>query len=102
MAERRRSQRIAQDITIQLVGMQPDALSAAAQQARTIDVSEQGAMIECRSKFEPGAEVMIHNPKNSKTGLFKVIRTKPSPGGFGWNLALELQDIIETDFWGLR
>ena len=101
MSEKRRSQRVSQNITIQLVGMQPGASSAVAQQARTIEVSQEGAMIECRSKFEPGAEVMIHNPKNLQNGFFKVIRAKLSPAGSAWNVAVELQEPGEGDFWGL-
>jgi hypothetical protein len=56
----------------------------------------------CRSKFEPGAEVMIHNPKNLQNGLFKVIRAILSPAGSAWNIAVELQEPGETDFGGLR
>ena len=81
--------------------MQPGASSAVAQQARTIEVSQEGALIECRSKFEPGAEVMIHNPKNLQNGLFKVIRAILSPAGSAWNIGVELQESNETDFWGL-
>ncbi len=102
MSEKRRSQRVSLNITIQLVGMQPGASSAAAQQARAIEVSQEGALIECRSKFEPGAEVMIHNPKNLQNGLFKVIRANLSPAGSAWNIAVELQEPSETDCCGLR
>ena len=81
--------------------MQPGASSAVAQPAQTVEVSAEGALIECRSKFEPGAEVMIHNPKNLQNGMFKVIRAKLSPAGSAWNIAVELQDPGEVDFWGL-
>jgi hypothetical protein len=78
--------------------MQAGGLSAVAQPARTIDVNQHGALLECRSKFEPGAEVMIHNPKNLQNGLFKVIRASVSPSGTAWHIAVELQDAA-GDFW---
>jgi len=81
--------------------MQPGASSATAQQARTLEVSREGAMIECRSKFEPGAEVMIHNPKNLQNGFFKVKRANLSPTGSAWNIAVELQESGDENFWGL-
>jgi hypothetical protein len=99
--ERRRSRRIKQDVTIQLVSMQPGAHSAVAQPARAIEVSDHGALLECRSKFELGAEVMVHNPKNLQNGLFKVVRAQLSPSGAAWNIGVELQEISPTDFWGL-
>jgi hypothetical protein len=88
-------------ITIQLVSMQPGSTSAVAQPAKTIEVSMHGALLECRSKFEPGAEVMIHNPKNLQNGLFKVIRSQLSPSGSAWNIGVELQELSEADFWGV-
>ena len=103
MSERRRSQRITQQITIQLVGMQPGAAAAVAQPAQTIDVSESGALIECRSKFELGSEVMIHNPKSLQNDLFKVIWVRLSPAGSSWHMAVEKQQqSTSEDFWGSR
>ena len=102
MAEKRRSQRIAQNITIQLIGMQRGASSAVAQPAQTIEVNDHGALIQTRSKFEPGSEVMIHNPKNLQNGLFKIIWSKPSPAGTAWNAAVEYLDRDATDFWGIH
>ncbi len=102
MSEKRRSQRASYNVTVQLAGMQPGASSALAQPARAIDVSDHGALIECRSKFEPGSELMIHNLKNFQTGLFKVVRATPSSAGAAWQLGLELLDPSGTDFWGPR
>ncbi len=101
MQEKRRSERVSYNVTIQLVGMQPGAASAVAQPARAIDVSDRGALIECRSKFETGADLMVYNLQNFQTGLFKVVRALPSPTGAGWQLGVELQDPGDTDFWGL-
>jgi hypothetical protein len=75
---------------------------AVAQPARTVDVSENGALLECRSKFDQGVEVMIHNPITLQNGLFKVIRASLAPSGSGWNIAVELEAADEPDFWGLR
>lgn len=100
MSEKRRSQRVGYNVTVQLAGMQPGAASAVAQPARAIDVSNHGALIECRSKFEPGTELMIHNLKNYQTGLFKVIRVTPSTAGAAWHMGLELLDPSGIDFWG--
>ena len=102
VAEKRRSPRAAQNVTIQLVGMQPGQSSAVAQLAQTISVNEQGSLLECRSKFEVGAEVMIHNPVNLQNGLFRVVRAALAPAGAAWNIAVELQERNMTDFWGLR
>ncbi len=102
MGEKRRSQRLPQKVTIQLAGAQPGSSPAVAQPAETIDVSDEGALVECRSRFAPGAEVIIHNPKNLHDGLFRVLRANPSPGGAAWIIALELLDLHKTDFWGQR
>ena len=102
MPDKRRSQRIGQDITIQLVSIQPGASYAVAQPARTIDVSGTGALLECRSKFEVGAEVMIHNPNSLQNGSFKVIRSALTGSGSAWNIAVELEAADVPDFWGIR
>ncbi len=101
MAEKRRSQRLKQDIMIQLVSMAPGATVVKAQPAQTVEVSEHGALIECRTKFEQGAELMIHNPKNLQNGLFKIVRSSLSPSGSSWRIGVEMQDRDLTDFWGL-
>ena len=98
MTEKRRSSRNSYNLTVQLAGMQPGAASTVAQPARAIDVNQQGALVECRSKFDPGAELMIHNLKNARTGLFRVIRVNQASGG-GWQLGLELVDPAGVDFW---
>ncbi len=100
--ERRRSRRIKQDVTIQLVSMQPGARSAVAQAARAIEVSDHGALLECRSKFDLGADVMIHNPANLQNGLFKVVRAQVTPSGAAWNIAVEFQETNQANFWGIR
>jgi hypothetical protein len=97
--EKRRSTRTVYNVTIQLAGVQPGAATAVAQPARAMDVSEHGALIECRGKFDPGAEVMIHNPKNLQTGLFKVVRAKPSPAGGAWHLGIEMLEPLTAAFW---
>lgn len=90
-------------MTIQFAGVQPGAPTAVAQAARVLDVSEAGALVECRSKFEPGTEVMVHNPKNLQTGLFKVVRASPSPAGAAWHLGLQLlEPAAAADFWRLE
>ena len=101
MGERRRSTRITIDVTIQLVGMQTTASSALAQPGQTIDVSEHGAQIRSRTRFEPGAEVMIHNPENLRNGLFQVIRCQLSSDQTGWILALDSIDSSGGEFWDL-
>ncbi len=101
MEEKRRSKRIAQMITIQVIGMQQGGSSAVGQTAETIEVNNHGALLKSRSKFEPGAEVMIHNPKNLQNGLFKIVSSKPSPAGSAWNIAVGYQDGDATDFWGI-
>jgi len=93
---------LVQDITVQLVGMQPGTASAAAQPAKTIVVSDHGALIECRSSFRSGAEVMIHNPKNLQNAVFKVLRSTPSTAGSLWKVAVEFAEPEAGDFWGLR
>ena len=100
--EKRRSQRIQQSITIQVVGMQQGSSAAVAQPAQTIEVSDHGALIQARSRCEKGVELMIHNPQNLQNGLFKVIWSKPSPTKTAWYIALEYQDQDGTDFWGLH
>ncbi|OFV99966.1 MAG: hypothetical protein A3F68_01415 [Acidobacteria bacterium RIFCSPLOWO2_12_FULL_54_10] len=101
MAEKRRSQRIQQRITIQLVGMLPGSSAAAAQPAHTIEVSDHGALIQARSRYEPGAELMIHNPQNLQNALFKVIWSKPSSAATAWNVAVQCEDQSAIDLWGL-
>ncbi len=102
MAERRRSQRITLQITIQLVGMQAGGSSAVAQPALTLEVNDQGGLIQTRTRFEPGNEVMIHNPKNLQNGLFRIVWSKPSRLGSSWNTAVEFQEPNAEDFWGCR
>ncbi|MEE8177928.1 MAG: PilZ domain-containing protein [Acidobacteriota bacterium] len=101
MEEKRRSKRIAQMITIQVIGMQQGGSSAVGQTAETIEVNNHGALLKTRSKFDPGAEVMIHNPKNLENGLFKIVWSKPSSAGSAWNVAVEYQDGDATAFWGI-
>ena len=89
-------------ITIQVIGMQQGGSSAVGQTAETIEVSNHGALLKTRSKFGPGAEVMIHNPKNLENGLFKIVWSKPSPAGSAWNVAVEYLDGDATAFWGIQ
>ncbi len=88
-------------ITIQIIGMQKGSSSAVGQTAETIEVNNHGALLKTRSKFDPGAEVMIHNPKNLENGLFKIVWSKPSSAGSAWNVAVEYQDGDATPFWGI-
>lgn len=99
VTEKRRSPRIPYSVTIQFAGVQPGAPTAVAQSARVMDVSEGGALVECRSKFDPGTEVMVHNPNNLQTGLFKVVRINPSPAGAAWHLGLQMLEPRTADFW---
>ena len=99
MSDKIRSSRVSQDVSVQLVTMQPGAATAAAEPARTLELSEHGAMIECLSNFELGADVMVHNPKTLQNDLFKVFRTNLAPSGSAWNVALELQAADDPDFW---
>ncbi|MCH8268352.1 MAG: PilZ domain-containing protein [Acidobacteria bacterium] len=102
MEEKRRSKRIAQMITIQVIGMQQGGSSAVGQTAETIEVNNNGALLKTRSKFDPGVEVMIHNPKNLENGLFNIVWSKPSPAGTAWNVAVEYMDGDATAFWGIQ
>lgn len=99
MAEKRRRARINYAVTIQLVSMPPGNRGAVAQSVLAIDISEHGALLECRSKFDVGAEVMIHNPANPQNGLFKVVRATVSPSGSAWHVSIELHDPT-PNFWG--
>ncbi len=89
-------------ITIQVVGMQQGGSSAVGQTVETIEVNNNGALLKTRSKFDPGVEVMIHNPKNLENGLFKIVGSKPSPAGSAWNVAVEYLDGDATAFWGIQ
>ncbi|MBI3896302.1 MAG: PilZ domain-containing protein [Acidobacteria bacterium] len=102
LADKRQSQRIQQTITIQVVGMQPGSASAVAQSGQTIEVSDHGALIQTRIKYESGTELMIHNPQNLQNALFKVVWSKPSSGGSAWNTAVAYEDQTAIDFWGLH
>ena len=102
MDEKRRGKRIAQMITIQVIGMQQGGSSAVGQTAETIEVNNHGALLKTRFKFDPGAEVMIHNPKNLENGLFKIVGSKPSPAVSAWNVAVEYLDGDATAFWGIQ
>ena len=102
MEEKRRSKRIAQMITIQVIGMQQGGSSAVGQTAETIEVNNNGALLKTRSKFDPGVEVMIHNPKNLENGLFNIVWSKPSPAGTAWNVAVQYMDGDATAFWGIQ
>ena len=102
MDEKRRGKRIAQMITIQVIGMQQGGSSAVGQTAETIEVNNKGALLKTRSKFDPGVEVMIHNPKNLENGLFNIVWSKPSPAGTAWNVAVQYMDGDATAFWGIQ
>ena len=45
---------------------------------------------ERESKFEPGAEVIVHDPENFPNAFCKVMRAVLSPAGSSWNIAVEL------------
>ncbi|MCH7977831.1 MAG: hypothetical protein IH935_02490 [Acidobacteria bacterium] len=100
--DKRGSKRIAQMITIQVVGMQQGGSSAVGQTAETIEVNNNGGLLKARFKYEPGAEVMIHNPKNLQNGLFKIVWAKPTPAGSAWNVAVKYEDGDATEFWGIQ
>ena len=99
MEERRRSRRrMPIQATVQVIGMKPGSSGSTAIPAQIVDVSDHGALIECRSQFDLLTDLMIQLQDNHKSSLAVVVRTAPTDNG--WRMGIELIGASGKDFWG--
>jgi hypothetical protein len=68
------------------------------QPAETIDVSSRGVLVQTPQPYEPGAEVLLHDPVNLNNRLFRVVWSQTT--GETWTIALEFQERERVRSWG--
>ena len=86
--------------TVQMIGVKPGTSNSTATPAQIIDASDHGALIECRTKFEPQTELLIQLQDSPLSALAVVVRTLPA--GSAWRMGIELKDASGKDVWGAR
>ena len=68
------------------------------QPAETIDVSSRGVLIQAPQPYEPGSEVLLHDPISLNNRVFRVVWSQTNGGA--WTIALEFQQRDRVRSWG--
>jgi len=87
-AERRCSPRTPTEGPLSLQGRTPRGAPLAAT-ARALNLSAQGAKLECGAEFARGTEVVIQNPESGGSATYRVVWVAPRPGQ-RWEMGVEL------------
>lgn len=100
MRERRRGERVLIRIPLTVHGLAKDNKHIT-EDAETIVVSRNGALLRCRSIFKIGGHVEITNGFTKSCEKFRVVWSSEQPKQGHYDIGIEFLTPHE-DFWGIR